>query len=207
MLLAAEIERIVGRDMAVLDLYEQAIRYAADTSMIRYQALANELYARFWRDRQQAKAAAVFMTEARDNYAQWRATAKVAALEQCYADLLERHTNDKVDAAPPVKELEAGALDLFNVMKAAQAIAGEIELKKLPARLLRIAVENAGAERGSLILEHGGEFFVHTEGALDAAVVHVVTLDEAQSLPRRIVQYVRRTAESIVLTDAQRDDR
>jgi hypothetical protein len=56
--------------MAALDSCEQAIRYAAQTSMIQYQALANELYARFWRDRQQVKAAAVFMTEARDNYAQ-----------------------------------------------------------------------------------------------------------------------------------------
>ena len=206
LLLVAEIERITGREMAALDYYEQAIRYAAQTSMIPYQALANELYARFWRDRQQMKAAAVFMTEARVSYAQWGATAKVEALEHRYADLLERHTSNKVDATPPVRAFEAGELDLFSVMKAAQAIAGEIELKKLPARLLRIAIENAGAERGSLILEHGGEFFVHTEGSPDAAVVHVVTLDEAQSLPKRIVQYVRRTAESLVLADAQSND-
>jgi transcriptional regulator with GAF, ATPase, and Fis domain len=207
LLLAAEIERIAGREMAALDLYEQAIRYAVQTTMIQYQALANELYARFWRHRHQVKAAAVFMTEARDNYAQWGATAKVEALEHRYADLLERRTSDNVDRAQPMREFESGELDLFSVMKAAQAIAGEIELKKLPGRLLRIAIENAGAERGSLILEHGGEFFVHTEGSPDAAVVHVVTLDEAQSLPRRIVQYVRRTAESIVLPNAQSDDR
>jgi predicted ATPase/transcriptional regulator with GAF, ATPase, and Fis domain len=206
LLLAAEIERIAGREMAALDFYEQAIRYAVQTSMIQYQALANELYARFWRDRQQAKAAAVFMTEARDNYAQWGATAKVEELERRYADLLERQASDKVDAAQTVIESEAGALDLFSVMKAAQAIAGEIELKKLPARLLRIAIENAGAERGSLILEHGGEFFVHAEGLPDSAATSVVTLNEAQSLPRRIVNYVRRTAESIVLADAQSDD-
>src|SRR5262249_3267956 len=78
LLLAGEIERIAGREMAALDFYEQAIRYAAQTSMIQYQALANELYARFWRDRGQTAAAAVFMSEARDNYAQWGAIAKVA---------------------------------------------------------------------------------------------------------------------------------
>jgi transcriptional regulator with GAF, ATPase, and Fis domain len=111
-----------------------------------------------------------------------------------------------VDAVQTVSALEAGVLDLVSVMKAAQAIVGEIELKKLPAKLLHLAIENAGAERGSLILEHGGAFFVHTEGVPDAATQSPVALDEVQSLPRSMVHYVRRTAESIVLTDAQRDD-
>jgi transcriptional regulator with GAF, ATPase, and Fis domain len=207
LLLAAEIERIAGREMAALDLYEQAIRYAAQTKMIQYQALANELYARFWRDRGQTVAAAAFITEARDDYAQWGATAKVAELELRYADLLKHQASDRVDSAQVLREAEAGALDLFSVMKAAQAIAGEIELKKLPAKLLRIAIENAGAERGSLILEHGGEFFVHAVDSLDSAEARVVPLERAQSLPKSIVNYVRRTAECVVLADAQSDDR
>jgi GAF domain-containing protein len=207
LLLAAEIERIAGREMVALDLYEQGIRYAVHTHMLPYQALANELYARFWRDRQQTKAAAVFMTEARDKYAQWGACAKVEALACHYGDLLERLVGDGVDAVQTVVEPAPSALDLFSVMKAAQAIAGEIELHKLPARLLQIAIENAGAERGSLILPYGGEFYVHTEGSLGTAAGRVMTLDEVQNLPRRTVHYVRRTEESVVLANAQRDDR
>jgi predicted ATPase/transcriptional regulator with GAF, ATPase, and Fis domain len=206
LLLAAEIERIAGREMAALDLYEQAVRYAAQTNMIQDQALAGELYARFWRDRQQAKAAAVFLTEARNHYAQWGATAKVAELERRYADLLAHQPGDKSDAAQTAAS-ESGALDLFSVMKAVQAIAGEIELKKLPARLLGIAIENAGAERGSLILEHGGEVFVHSAEATSANALQIVPLSEARNLPRSIVNYVRRTSESVVLADARSDDR
>ncbi len=207
LLLAAEIERIARREMAALNFYEQAIRYAAQTSLIQYQALANELYAHFWRDRGQTVTAAVFMTEARNNYAQWGAAAKVEEIERRYAGLLKHQVADKLDAAPTTAEAEAGALDFHSVMKAAQAIAGEIELKKLPARLLRIAIENAGAERGSLILEHGDEFFVHTEGLPGSAEAQVVPLNEAQNLPKSIVNYVRRTAECVVLADAQSDDR
>ena len=51
-------------------------------------------------------------------------------------------------------------------MKAAQAIAGEIDLEQLLGRLIRIAIENAGAERGSLLLERDGESFVQAEGSL-----------------------------------------
>lgn len=206
LLLAAEIERVTGRDMAALDLYEQAIHAAVHPSMIQYQALANELYARFWLDRQQATAAAVFLTAARDKYAQWGATAKVDALTRRYADLIESQASDQAAAASTVSASTAGALDLFSVMKAAQAVAGEIELNKLPIRLLHLAIENAGAERGSLLLEHGGTFVVHTAGIPETTAHSLVTLDEVQSLPRSLVHYVRRTAESIVLDDAQRDD-
>jgi predicted ATPase/transcriptional regulator with GAF, ATPase, and Fis domain/tRNA A-37 threonylcarbamoyl transferase component Bud32 len=207
LLLAAELERIAGREMAALDFYEQAIRYAAQTNMIQYQALASELYARFWRDRQQPGAAAVFINEARNHYAQWGATAKVAELERRCGDLLKHQKNEQSESAQTVTDI--GALDLFSVMKAAQVIASEIELRKLPARLLAIAIENAGAERGSLILEHDGEFFVYSADASssNAADTQVVPLAAAQRLPKSIVNYVRRTSESIVLADARSNDR
>jgi hypothetical protein len=38
-------------------------------------------------------------------------------------------------------------------MKAAQVIAAEVEQGALMARLMRIAIENAGAEHGALIVE------------------------------------------------------
>ncbi len=206
LLLAAELERITGRETAALEAYEQAIRYAGQASLIQYQALGNELYARFWRERGQIRAAAVFMTEARDRYAQWGAAAKVVELERRYAGLLEHRVSDTAGTPTPVTAA-AGALDLFSVMKAAQIIAGEMDVKKLPTRLLRLAIENAGAERGSLILEHDGEFFVHAADSPDAAEAPVVPLSEAQRLPRSIVHYVRRTGDSIVLADARTDDR
>ena len=56
-------------------------------------------------------------------------------------------------------------------MKAAQVIAGEIDLEQLLGRLIRIAIENAGAERGSLLLERDGESFVQAEGSLQFATV------------------------------------
>ncbi len=207
LLLAAELERIAGREMAALESYEQAIRYAVDTSLVQYQALANELYARFWRDRGQPRAAAAFLAEARDRYAQWGAAAKVVELERRYAGLLEHQAGHETGALPALTETAAGALDLVSAMKAVQIIAGEMDVRKLPARLLHLAIENAGAERGSLILERDGQFAVYAAESPGAADLSVVPLSEAQRLPRSIVNYVRRTADIIVLADAQTDDR
>ncbi|MCI0388043.1 MAG: sigma 54-interacting transcriptional regulator [Acidobacteria bacterium] len=217
LLLSAELERITGHDLSALELYERAVSYAEETNSVQHQALANELCARFYLSRGQKRIASMFLAEARASYAQWGAAAKVEALDHKHPD--RRASGPTVmgglpGSSPALADSRAtdtaSALDHFSVMKAAQAIAGEIELEKLLTKLMRIAIENAGAERGSLILEHEGESFVHAEGSLDAAEVKLhdaLPLDQAQSLPASIVNYVRRTSENIVLADAQSDDR
>jgi predicted ATPase/transcriptional regulator with GAF, ATPase, and Fis domain len=204
LLLAAEIARVTGREVEAIALYERALHAAEAADHVQLRALANELCGKFWLQREQPRIAAVFLATAREGYAQWRAHVKVAELERRYADLL-RHT-----APITSTSVATGTLDLFSVTKAAQAIAGEMDLTKLPAKLLRIAIENAGAERGQLLLVHDDEMFLHAEGWLDAAEVKVhdaVPLGDAQSLPVSVVNYVRRTLESVVLAEAEDDDR
>jgi hypothetical protein len=202
LLLSAEIERLRGCPLAAMDKYEQALLYASETNSLQYQALASEVYARFCLQRGQERIAAAFLTDARSWDALWGAAAKVTALEHKYKELLGRPARPNLSlptvslSAPALSETAVGDLDFSTVMKAAQAITGEIELEKLLATLMRIAIENAGAERGSLLLEHEGESYIHAEGSLDTAEVsmhHAIPLSEAHSLPTSMVHYVRRT--------------
>src|SRR5262249_45714673 len=193
LLLSAELERVMGHDLSAVELYERAVSYAEETNSVQHQALANELCARFYVSRGQKKTASVFLAEARACYAQWGAAAKVEALDRKrLVRLVSSHpVREGLDGSSPTLADSratdtAGELDHFSVMKAAQAIASEIELEKLLTKLMRIAIENAGAERGSLILEREGESFVHAEGSLDGAEVKLqdaLPLDQAQSLP------------------------
>jgi predicted ATPase/transcriptional regulator with GAF, ATPase, and Fis domain len=215
LLLSAEVDRLTDRHLSAADLYGRAVRYSEETGMLQHRALANELCARFWLGRGEGRVASVFMAEARASYAEWGAAAKVAELERRYAELLRRQEDglprpSKDTGPPPATETKAESLDLVSAIRAAQAIAGESELEKLSGRLVRIAIENAGAERGSLILEHGGEAFIHVEGTLDGVEVKLrkaIPLEQAMNLPLRVVNYVRRTSESVVLGDARSDDR
>src|SRR5260370_8191840 len=79
---------------------------------------------------------------------------KVRQLEQ-----LHPHLRDAPVPASPIATIGAPVerLDVGTVLKAAQAVSGEIVLDKLIETLLRIAVEHAGAERGLLILFQGDE--------------------------------------------------
>jgi predicted ATPase len=216
LLLAAEIERVTGGVLSAMNLYGRAVRCAEETNMLQHRALANELYARFWLGLGQDRLTATFMTEARSCYMEWGARAKAEELDRKYAEVLSRQMGRSSQAqaesaaSQATGEVRAETLDVVTAMRAAQAIAGESELERLLARLMRIAIENAGAERGSLILEHGGEAFIQVEGSLDAVEVKLsdpVPLAEAKNLSRRVVNYVRRTSDPVVLADARDDDR
>ena len=209
LLLSAEIERIAGRHLSALDLYEQAIRYARETSMLQHQALANELCARFWLQRRQANVAAVFMAEARYAYIEWGAFAKAQHLAELYPELIHRRPEGLARADVLVtSEAAPATLDLVTVMKAAHAIAGEIDLERLLAKLMRILIESAGARKGFLILERDSQPLIQARGAVDTPEVKVlqgVPVAASRDLAPSIVNYVWRTSESVVLADAGND--
>ena len=72
---------------------------------------------------------------------------------------------------PPV-----GQLDVETVVKASQAISREMVPAALIEKLVRIAMENAGAERGLLILIHGihgDEPRIEAEGATGPGRIEV----------------------------------
>jgi PAS domain S-box-containing protein len=105
-------------------------------------------------------------------------------------------------------------LDVATVVKASQAISNEIVLPQLIEKLVRIAVEHAGADRGLLILlrggARGGEPQIEAEavtGGTDTVEVVVrqaaVTPDD---MPQSVLQYVIRTQERVLLDDASADN-
>ena len=48
LLVAAEMARIVGKDLEAMDLYDRAIESAQESGFIHNEAMANELAAKFW---------------------------------------------------------------------------------------------------------------------------------------------------------------
>jgi PAS domain S-box-containing protein len=201
-LVGAEISRIEGRALDAMDLYEQAIRSARANGFVHNEALAYELAARFYAARGFEEFAHVYLRNARDGYLRWGADGKVRQLEQ-----LHPHLRDAPVPASPTATIGAPVeqLDVGTVLKAAEAVSGEIVLGKLIETLLRIAVEHAGAERGLLILFPGDEPRVAAEATTDGGQVEVALRQTAVSpaeLPESLLHYLIRTRESVILDDA-----
>ncbi|MDC3955522.1 AAA family ATPase [Polyangium jinanense] len=96
-------------------------------------------------------------------------------------------------------------IDFATVLKASQAVSGELVLDRLLETLLSIAVEHAGAERGLLIHPRGAECDIEAEVVTVRDRVEV-TLRQAPitpaDLPTSILHYVIRTRETVILDDA-----
>ncbi len=91
------------------------------------------------------------------------------------------------------------------MIKVSQAVSGEIVLEKLIDTLMRTAIEQAGAERGLLILSRGAEQRIEAEATTSGDTVTVQLRDEpvtAAALPESVLHYVLRTRESVILDDA-----
>src|SRR6266436_2946295 len=140
-LVSGEIARLEGQDADAMRLYEQAIQSAREHGFVQNEGLAHELAARFYAARGFDTIAHAYLREARRCYLRWGAFGKVRQLEQ-----LHPHLRDAPAPTSPTIGASVGQLDVGTVLKAAQAVSGEIVLGDLIKTLLRIAVEHAGAE-------------------------------------------------------------
>ena len=104
------------------------------------------------------------------------------------------------------------AVDLETVLRAADAISSKIDEDQLLRRVLQLAAENAGADVGALVLRSergmrvrarwiGGSTGTDRFEAVDLA------LEEASFLSIRVVHYVLRTGEPVVVDRVQDDPR
>jgi PAS domain S-box-containing protein len=202
-LVGAEIARIEGRSLDAMDLYEQAIRSARANGFVPNEALANELAARFYAARGFEKITNAYLRDARYGYLRWGADGKVRQLDNLYPQLKGE--------APILRSTSTigtavDQLDLATVIRVSQAVSGEIVSEKLIDMLMRTAIENAGAERGLLLLSRGPELRLEAEAVTsgDGIVVRVAdTFPDPPAAPESIINYVARTQEATILDDAQ----
>jgi PAS domain S-box-containing protein len=207
-LVAAEIARVEGRKLDAEHFYEQAIRSARANGFIHNEALAYELAAGFYARRGFEEFARTYLRNARDCYLRWGATGKVKQLDRLYPQL--RTEKEEMIAGPTgmiVAPVEI--LDLSTVIEVSEALAGEMVLEKLIDKLMRTAIEHAGAERGLLILYRGAEPRIRAEATTTAETVRVRSMEAAVSdaaLPNSVINYVVRTRESVLLEDASAEN-
>ena len=197
-LVGAELARIEGRELDAERLYEQAIHSARDNGFVHNEAIAYERASHFYRARGFNQIADLYLRNARHGYLRWGADGKVRQLEATYPQV---RTEEAAPGPTSTIATPIGHLDLATVIKVSETVSSEMVLEKLTDTLLRTAIEQAGAERGLLIVEQR----VAAEAVISGDSVLVQLCDEPIStvaLPESILHYVVRTSESVILDDA-----
>ncbi|MEG5057731.1 AAA family ATPase [Microcoleus sp. A2-C5] len=225
-LVAAEQYRVLGNKLEAIEAYDRAIYSAKTNHFIQDEALSNELAGKFYLNWGKEKVAAAYMQDSYYCYARWGAKAKVADLETRYPDLLHPilqtqqnryaisesrlQTINKssvlyqtIQTTQSSSSSISEALDFETILKASQALSSEIELEKLLAALMSVAIENAGATKAVLLLLKDGNIAIEAVASFKEDVISIsLPLSAKEAVPAAVVNYVKRTLKTVVLDNA-----
>ena len=211
-LVEAEKSRILGQPLVAMELYDRAINGAKENRYIQHEAIANERAAEFYLTLGREKIARSYLLDSYYCYVNWGAKAKVKALEVEYPKFISQiyapsptETDPNISFTSYTSTGNSAFLDLTTVVKASHTIASEIILEKLLEKLIKILVENAGAETGFLLLNNKDKLLIVAETSIGSAPVKTnqyIPVNTVSNLPQTVINYVRRTHADVLLNNA-----
>ncbi len=202
-LVAAEKARVLGQ-LEAIPLYEAAISGAKQHGFLQEEAFGYELAARCYLGRNMQKAARTYLAEALALYGKWGARAKCDQLRRTYPKFLLSDPF-RPDGSATLTETQ---LDRQSIVKVSQAISSEVRLDRLLEKLIAIAVENAGADRGALIVceDEGPKLqAIQTVDPEATRTLMGTPIEASADIPAAMIRRVIRSGEIVALPDASAD--
>ena len=215
--LLAENLWLEGKYAEARDLMEIALEKSRSQKFIHEEALIWERLGRMMKSQEKQIPAEHYLKQAMEAYQRWEAMAKVKALKEEFPELRLRSmgTSD-LESIKTSKSKSASSdymqnLDIQSVFKASTALASQINFDYLQESLMRIVLENAGAERGFLIMKEGEGYKLISRAQIgEAGFKHFkisMALEGEESLAKSVLNFVLKSREFVVLRDAQNDSR
>lgn len=211
----AERWRLSGSLEDAIEHYDRSVEAAHASGFLRDEAVAYELAGRCLLEAGRSTAAEGYLRAALRVFGRWGARRKVALLEAEFSDLLglerARHPyTGSGDVGAPV-EFDAAAMDVDAVIRASQAISGELSVDRLWATTFPLVLENAGGQRGCVLARRDDALVVETqsvcEGLDEDQPPFSTTRGEGATLPMSVIESVLRTGQPVVLNDVSQPSR
>ncbi len=211
-LLEAEQDRLCDRPIEAMEKYDAAIQLAHQERFLHIEGLAAQFCGEFHLSAGRERIAALYLHDACDAYRRWDARSLVGFLNQKYSTLLRKNSFGKFSAESPQTMTSTTSttgdlsLDVNTTVRAAQALASELDSERIVAALMRLVQENAGAQRAALLLCTQAQLFV--SALLSDSQVRTglaEPLSPIHPVAASIVEYVLRSRTTLVLIDALTD--
>jgi signal transduction histidine kinase len=186
----------VGDFRAAVFAFDAALREVARRQRPWHRALIAERAARFYFAHGVEQAGQDLLARARDAYAAWGATAKVAQLDWAHPTL--RPDAGGAAGAHAGQPVTTGTLDLLGILAASQALSSETSLERLRSRVVEVLGTMTGATGVHLVLWNDD---------LQDWTTSPGTAGPGPDVPMSALRYVQRTREALVVDDVTRDDR
>jgi predicted ATPase/signal transduction histidine kinase/tRNA A-37 threonylcarbamoyl transferase component Bud32 len=213
--ICAEAARLKNRKEKALKLYYRAALSAEENGYLQHQALVEELTAKLYLSMNMNRTALTNLEKSGNLYQKWGAVIKIDELNRSYPELKFRMSGKKErtgllsESLNEINGEQTEGLDLLSVAKASQAISKEIVFDKLAKNLLKIVIENAGGQKGFLILKENKKFFIASGMSIEEKNFQFekMPVEESGLLATSVLNYAIRTSNNVVLNDACSDKR
>ncbi|MBS4202371.1 AAA family ATPase [Bacillus sp. FJAT-49732] len=192
LLIKAEAARIKKDFTNAAMYYDQSIMLAQKNGFIQDTAIANECAGRFYISRHLPFAAKAYLTSAVSAFDNWGAVRRSNFLRTKYQNLL---INDYAAEGASTVNF---SVDLATMMKAAQALSGEIVLENLLTRLMNIVLENSGAQKMTMFLKMEEQLKPVAHGNIEK--IEMFAQEETIEYPVNLIYYVEKSLEPVVLS-------
>jgi len=218
LLVEAERCRCLGQKLEAIELYDRAIAEAQNNEYIQEEALASELAAKFYLDWGKENFAVGYMQSAYNCYAQWGSSTKTDQLEQTYPQLLSPTLQTSPQPLSSDTDFQTYSqslgtisrttfvLDLASTIKASQAISEEIELNVLVSKLMQVIIENAGANKGVLLLNNSDNWEIITQCDRKTSYLCTIFLEPSEDLPYTIINTIKRTQQILIINNFEQEN-
>jgi len=227
-LVEAELYWHKGEQNEALEYYERAASQARDLGLVNDEAMAYEIATRRCDERGRRDFTKLFARNAHKAYTRWGAVAKITALEEEYRGVLNetREGSSKLSLSDLTDltvrdfhshshsyhshEFNERLLDTTTVLRAAQALSGEIMLDQVLEKLLHLTLEHAGAQKAAMLLNTDNRLYLEAVAAVEGGETRRINppipMEASTEVPLSIIQFVSRTKQVLVLGDATQED-
>jgi predicted ATPase len=218
LLIEAEKNRVLQGDFEItINLYEQAIKLAKAHKFLGEEAIATACFGEFWLGKDKREIAAIYLRQACYLYDLWGAKLLVIQMQELYPDIFDQmrvtdssqvlHTTSSTNFGTASSGSISETIDINTLIKASHSISSEVQLNRLLSKLMRILIENAGAQQGLLLLldDQTEELRIQAAGIVGQEphmILSNLALDDKINVAHSVVKYVHRSLENVMLGDA-----
>ncbi len=211
LLIDAELARISGDSGKAINRYHSAIISAKENGFTQNEAIASERAAKYHLSMGYDEIARVYMTDARNKYDRWGASAKATALEHDFTHLVAASTRPGPSGSSSGLTGTSSIIDLKTLRNALKTIAEEKIFSKMIEKTIQTAIEFAGAQKGFLMLRKDTDqtqeanLLIEAEWSVDTgsfSILQSTPIEESTNLSHTVVNYVKRTGKSVVIENA-----
>lgn len=203
-LLEAEFARVTGDHASAQEAYADAIEEANQHGFVHICALANELFALFWKEKGKQQVAKSLIQAAHKDYLKWGAVAKAKLVRNAWPSIKFEIPNETGHISL------MDHVDLQSLLKVNQIISSEILLTSLLENLMRILLQNAGADNGCFIRVEEKQLWLEAKGRVDHIEVlsdqRLTSYSNHPDIPLSIIKQVERSLEIVLVNQAAEDD-